>query len=364
MKSPRSQLLPASRLHPNDYNPNRMTDSEFNELLAEVRHLGHLPKPVVVRPNGDGFTIIDGEHGWRAATEIGLAEVPCEVIEADDFEAMRQTYKRNQHGTHCPVLLGRMFRAMMADRELSIRALAQEMTVSEGTIRNALEYDQATGLRNSYAFDQLSLRQVRFYNRLPRKVADLWLDGGADLKAIWDVKTSDDVERKESWGADSLIREFERLEATGLFEYVGSVSTASAFREQVSRVRKWDDWEREWAVGGLTREQLRPYLSHCYRNVFYVREQWLMDSALDVLVDHRTRPPCLRLTPEEFEAVLQKTDEQDSASAGDFMDELLAAIIDKTGELPDESLSDQRQDLAGRDRGPGTRLHSRQHLAP
>src|SRR5690606_29130015 len=98
------QTIAPAAIKPNDYNPNRMTDDEFAELVAEVRHLGRLPKPVVVRPNGDGYVIVDGEHGWRAAQEVGLPEITCEVIEVDDFEAMRQTYKRNQHGQHNPVL--------------------------------------------------------------------------------------------------------------------------------------------------------------------------------------------------------------------------------------------------------------------
>src|SRR5688572_15194569 len=90
-------------LHPNGYNPNEMSDAEFAELVAEVRHLGRIPKPVIVRPNAAGYVIVDGEHGWRAAKEAGFETVPCEVVDIDDFEAKRQTYKRNQHGTHNPV---------------------------------------------------------------------------------------------------------------------------------------------------------------------------------------------------------------------------------------------------------------------
>ncbi len=35
--------LPFSVLQPNDYNPNRMADERFAELVEEIRHLGHLP---------------------------------------------------------------------------------------------------------------------------------------------------------------------------------------------------------------------------------------------------------------------------------------------------------------------------------
>ncbi len=45
-----TSLLPVSALEPNDYNPNRMADERFAELVEEIRHLGRLPKPVVARP--------------------------------------------------------------------------------------------------------------------------------------------------------------------------------------------------------------------------------------------------------------------------------------------------------------------------
>src|SRR5215208_6586730 len=83
--------LPTEALSPNNWNPNRMTDEEFAELVEEVRYLRRLPKPVVVRNGCAGeageYLIVDGEHGWRAAQEVGLAEVACEIIAADDFEA-------------------------------------------------------------------------------------------------------------------------------------------------------------------------------------------------------------------------------------------------------------------------------------
>lgn len=177
-------MLNSADLRPNDYNPNSMTDVEFAELVAEVRHLGRLPKPVIARRDCDGLVIVDGEHGWRAACEVGLDVIPVEIIEADDFEAMRQTYKRNQHGTHDPVRLGQMFRAMLDQRELSVRALAKEIEVCDGTIRNALAYADAAALRNSYAFSKLSIRQVRAYLQLPAPIRDWWVDAEADLKAF------------------------------------------------------------------------------------------------------------------------------------------------------------------------------------
>jgi len=83
--------LPINQLQPNAWNPNQMTDTQFRELVEEVRRLGRVPKPIVVRHHGEQFEIVDGEHNWQAAQEVGLTELPCEIIDADDFEAMLQT---------------------------------------------------------------------------------------------------------------------------------------------------------------------------------------------------------------------------------------------------------------------------------
>lgn len=178
------KMLRPEQLCPNDYNPNEMTAAELKEFVTEVQHLGRLPKPVIVRRNGSGYVIVDGEHGWRAAQAAGLDCLPCEIVEVDDFEARRQTYKRNQHGKHNPVRLGEIFEQMMRLSGCSQRELAKEIDISEGTIRNALAYAKAAGLRNGYAFERLSVRQVRAYLALPESVRDIWLDAGADLKAL------------------------------------------------------------------------------------------------------------------------------------------------------------------------------------
>ena len=220
--------LEISALEPNSYNPNFMSDERFTELVEEVRHLGHLPKPVVARPSGAGqYVIVDGEHGWRAAREVGLTEIAVEVVEADDFEARRQTYKRNQHGEHDPVLLGRMFRQMMNERDLSQRALAKEITVSEGTVRNALLCAKAAELRNSYAPDQddvvtvaeisgLSIRQVRAYCDLPDGIRDYWLRDGADLKFLDEIASGNAVPRFKKNNVQMPYEEWGHLVDLGL----------------------------------------------------------------------------------------------------------------------------------------------------
>jgi ParB/RepB/Spo0J family partition protein len=179
--------IAVDQLDPNAYNPNRMTDEEFEELVAEVRRLGSLPKPILVRPASEGrYEISDGEHNWRAAQRVGLATVLCEIRQMDDFEARRQTFKRNQHGHHDMVLQARMFSDMKTAKNLSNRQLAQEMGISDGTVRNSLAYVEAaerraahTGKNSDGEIAKLPLSKVQSYLKMPTPIGDRWLDAGA-----------------------------------------------------------------------------------------------------------------------------------------------------------------------------------------
>lgn len=217
-----------TKIEPNDYNPNEMTDEEFKECKKEIKHLGRIPKPIVVKPNKDKYTIIDGEHSWRASKELGFKELPCEVLEVDLIESMRQSYKRNQHGTFNKIKLGKMFqRALDTSGQLSRRGLAKKFELSEGTIRNYLLYWKAWQLRNDYAtkrweeqqeenkkpgfrirdynnlenklkwereeIEKLSTESVRAYVKLPSEIRDVWLiesDGDTNFRYLFDSEES------------------------------------------------------------------------------------------------------------------------------------------------------------------------------
>jgi ParB-like chromosome segregation protein Spo0J len=190
------QYLPVDQLVPNPWNPNRFTDEQRAELREEVRRAGRLPKPVLVRPLNDGrFEIVDGQHGWEAARDEGLAKVPCEVVVLTDFEAKRETYVRNQHGTLDRLFTGRLLQGLAEEvrknangATVSQRRIAKELNIDEATLRNHMLYPQAVEMRRAYApegadetITNLSIERVRKYLELPPNRRDEWLDAGAQL---------------------------------------------------------------------------------------------------------------------------------------------------------------------------------------
>ena len=336
--------IPVDQLQANDWNPNELTEEELAELLAEIKHLGHVPKPLVVRKNGDGFIIIDGEHCWLAAKEAGLGTVECEVIKADDFEAMRQTYKRNQHGRHGMVKQGRMFRRMLEMRGISNRELAEQMELSEGTIRNSLIYAEAAELDQDYNFDKLTTKQMRVYRAMPSGIGKLWLDCGANPKAAWGVKSEkinpnaseETVAQQVKWFHNEedetfqiifgdLKRFYERAEESGLFQYISKGRRSSkGFLDAMNQISKWLDWEEGWTRKpnfitssdgtrrrwpgdesvGIDPVELRRYSKHYYGGGWNLEQPESMDECIRRMYDAEKQQ--FLLTAEELRLPLSR----------------------------------------------------------
>jgi ParB/RepB/Spo0J family partition protein len=86
------ELVPIDSVHPNEYNPNRQSDHEFELLLASIRADGFTTPVVVTADN----TIVDGFHRWKAAQELGMTEVPVVRVDMDAAQARVSTLRHNR----------------------------------------------------------------------------------------------------------------------------------------------------------------------------------------------------------------------------------------------------------------------------
>lgn len=90
-----SVMVPVDDLHPNSYNPNVVPDMIFEEILKDIRKNGFIGAIVVrTRPEG-GYEIVDGEHRYKAAKQLGFKEIPVIVREYDDDTARINTFRWN-----------------------------------------------------------------------------------------------------------------------------------------------------------------------------------------------------------------------------------------------------------------------------
>jgi len=123
---PGARLLPVDRIDPNPYQPRTqpLDPSAASEMDASIRAHGVL-QPIVVRPVGDRYQIIDGEQRWRAAQRVGLTAVPGVERQTSDADMELLALLANtQRNDLAPLDEANAYRRIMTQRELSLRAMA------------------------------------------------------------------------------------------------------------------------------------------------------------------------------------------------------------------------------------------------
>ena len=62
------------KVHPNSWNPKEPNTKEYENIKKSLEINGYA-QPILVREDGDSFEIIDGQHRFLAAKELGYSEI-------------------------------------------------------------------------------------------------------------------------------------------------------------------------------------------------------------------------------------------------------------------------------------------------
>lgn len=83
------QTMPLSQIKPSKQQPRQYFDPEkLNQLVESIKQHGIL-EPLLIRPQNNGqYQLIAGERRYRAATQLGLTEVPVLIRDFSDQEAL------------------------------------------------------------------------------------------------------------------------------------------------------------------------------------------------------------------------------------------------------------------------------------
>lgn len=86
-------------IEPNEWNPNRQSDHDFELLTRSIEEDG-FTQPIVVVNNESNpnykYKIVDGEHRWRAASAMGFDEIPIVVVPMTEAQAKIATFRHNR----------------------------------------------------------------------------------------------------------------------------------------------------------------------------------------------------------------------------------------------------------------------------
>jgi ParB/RepB/Spo0J family partition protein len=117
-------------IDPNTYNPNVMDPATERKLEADIKKRGVL-YPILVRPKGDRYEIIDGEHRWKTLKKLGHKIAPCLIKDSSDTDARVETLNTNyMRGEAVPGKLAGVLHDL-------------NRTITTGDLAGILPYDEA-----------------------------------------------------------------------------------------------------------------------------------------------------------------------------------------------------------------------------
>ncbi len=134
--------IPISSIDVNPDQPRKKFNEETLKVLAESIRENGLIEPLAVRRTSEipeRYEIIAGERRFRACVMLGMAEVPVNVIEADDISAAKLTLIENlQREDLTPIEEANAYRILMDKCYMTQDELSQAVGVSRSTIANAV----------------------------------------------------------------------------------------------------------------------------------------------------------------------------------------------------------------------------------
>lgn len=132
--------LPVAKIEPRAGQPREDFDEEKLEELAQSLRDHGMIQPITVRPlEGGYYQIIAGERRWRAARLAGLAEVPVNIMDADDRETAELALIENlQREDLNPLEEAKGYRKLMDTFGLTQENVSDRVGKSRPVVANAL----------------------------------------------------------------------------------------------------------------------------------------------------------------------------------------------------------------------------------
>lgn len=116
-------LVPQEEIYPNPNQPRQRFDfDELEELAQSIRQNGIL-QPVSVRINDSGkYELVSGERRLRASRLVGMSNVPCVLVEADNRKSAIFALVENLQRTD----LGFFEEALAIEKLLTMHSMTRE----------------------------------------------------------------------------------------------------------------------------------------------------------------------------------------------------------------------------------------------
>jgi ParB family chromosome partitioning protein len=186
--------IPLGQIRPNTFQPRQ----EFRpEQLADLQaslSINGLLQPITVRPaaTGNGFELIAGERRFRAATNLGWADIPALIKPVDDREALSLALVENlQRADLDPIEEAEGYQRLQEEFSATQQQVADAVGKDRSTIANALRLLQLpASVRRMLREGQITTGHARALLGLTneRAMADLARDAAEQGLSVREVE--------------------------------------------------------------------------------------------------------------------------------------------------------------------------------
>jgi len=135
----RIQRLTLASISPSPLQPRLdFSSDQLHELVESIRERGII-QPLIVRQANGVYELIAGERRWRAAKEVGLAEVPAIVREASDREVLELALIENlQREGLNPIEEASAYARLHQEFSLTQEEISRRVGKSRASVANAM----------------------------------------------------------------------------------------------------------------------------------------------------------------------------------------------------------------------------------
>jgi ParB family chromosome partitioning protein len=171
-------LCDIDKIRPNRYQPRRaFPEAELAELADSIRSQGII-QPLLVRADDVGYELVAGERRLRAATLVGLGQVPVVVKDISDAKMLEISIVENiQRENLNPIEEAEAYHRLISEFELTQDQAAERVGKSRSAVANFLRLRQLPDpIKNSILEGALSMGHAR---------ALLGADSPAKQQAAW-----------------------------------------------------------------------------------------------------------------------------------------------------------------------------------
>ncbi|MBP1744284.1 MAG: parB-like partition protein [Firmicutes bacterium] len=178
-----ANMISINLIKPNEGQPRKTFDEEKILQLSESIKEHGIIQPILLKKDGETYSIIAGERRWRAAKAAGLKEVPVIVMDIDEKGVLEVSLIENiQRQDLNPIEEAWAFRKLIDDFSFTQEELGKRIGKSRTALANTMRLLNLDQRVQEYLIDGviseghgraiLAVEDKDLQNRLAQKVID------------------------------------------------------------------------------------------------------------------------------------------------------------------------------------------------